>query len=415
MTTSAFRSIARGTIFALTATAALVSARDASAQGCVLFRESAPVIGAASSTYLQPGEWQLDISFRDSTADKHYVLDQYQAQRTDLGTNVINTQKQTLFNISRGLTPRFSVSAVVPIVFATWGIPAPRTPVPGPRATEHGQGLGDVSVMGRFWLLNPQTHSGRNLSIGLGVKAPTGPSNQYDTYVDSNGLNPTSKPIDSSIEPGDSGWGVQVEFQGYTRIGPVFAFGSFNYLLNPRDVSDAVYARAAGLYQRDHNSVPDQFLGRVGVGVPIWKYIGASVAFRAEGVPRYDLIGRSDGFRRPGHEFYVEPGITITAGRNTFQFNVPLGVYRYRSPDPYTGNTGDATFPDAVAIASYSLRFGGGKHHDMPSLPTPPVQRPPAVQPGTRQDVQPGARQDIQQDGQPSTRDERNAGDGNQQ
>ena len=354
-------------LVALALVTALASAQNARAQGCVLIREAAPVIGSSSSTYLRPGEWQLDTSFRDSTADRHYSLGVEQVQRQILGTNVINTQKQTLFNVSHAVTPQFSFSVAVPIVVATWGIPAPQRPVPGPRATEHGQGLGDVSAIGRYWLLNTQTHSGRNLSVGLGFKAPTGPSNELDMFNDGTGANPTMKPIDSSIEPGDSGWGVQLELQGFTRVGRAFVFGSGNYLLNPRDVSDATYARAAGLYQRDHNSVPDQYVARVGVGVPVWKNIGASIAYRAEGVPRYDLIGRSDGFRRPGKEMYIEPGITITTGKNTFQFNMPRGFYRYRSPDPYTGNNGDATFPDWVAIGSYSYRFGNVRH--ISSLP----------------------------------------------
>ena len=77
--------------------------------------EAAPIIGAASSTYLRPGEWQLDVSYRDSTADRHYSLDVYQEQRQTLGTYVLNTQKQTLFNVSHAVTQRFSFSVAVPI------------------------------------------------------------------------------------------------------------------------------------------------------------------------------------------------------------------------------------------------------------------------------------------------------------
>src|SRR5262245_25737379 len=179
--------------------AILVTPQTASAQGCVLIRQAAPVIGSISSTYMRPGEWQLDVSFRDSTADRHYSLDVEQVQRQQLGTNVINTQKQTLFNISHQIADRLSFAAAVPVVVATWGIPRPLTPVPGARATEHGQGLGDISAMGRYWVFDPAKHADRNLSVGLGFKAPTGNQNQYDVYNDNNGLNPTSKPIDQSI------------------------------------------------------------------------------------------------------------------------------------------------------------------------------------------------------------------------
>jgi len=356
--------------------AMLAASQNAYAQGCVLIREAAPVIGSGSSTYLRPGEWQLDVSYRDSTATRHYALDVEQTQRQLLGTYVVNTQKQTVFNLNHALTTRMSFSVAVPIVVASWGIPRPINP-PGARATEHGQGLGDISAIGRYWLFDTQTHSSRNLSVGLGFKAPTGNQNQYDVYNDRDGANPTSKPIDQSVEPGDGGWGAQLELQGFTRLGRAFVFGSMNYLLNPRDINDAPSGRSAGLYQRDFNSVPDQYVARVGVGVPVWRNIGLSLSYRVEGVPRYDLIGRSDGFRRPGQERYLEPGVTFTTGRSTLQLNVPIGVYRYRGPDPYTGNNGDATFPDYVALASYSYRFGSVKHTATPAMP---------VAPGSRQD-----------------------------
>ena len=70
-------------LFAVAGSLALLAAsQNAYAQGCVLIREAAPVIGSSSSTYLHPGEWQLDISYRDSTADKHYSLDVEQTQRS---------------------------------------------------------------------------------------------------------------------------------------------------------------------------------------------------------------------------------------------------------------------------------------------------------------------------------------------
>src|SRR5215467_12593798 len=265
----------KGLLVAAASMAALAAGQNAYAQGCVLIREAAPVIGSISSTYMRPGEWQLDESFRDSTADRHYSLYVEQVQHQLLGTNVINTQKQTLFNISHQITDRLSFAAAVPVVVATWGIPRPQTPVPGARATEHGQGLGDISAIGRYWVFDPAKHSDRNLSVGLGFKAPTGNQNQYDVYADNNGLNPTSKPIDQSIEPGDGGWGAQLEVQGFTRVGRAFVFGSINYLANPKDYNDAPSGRAAGDFHRDFNSVPDQYVMRLGVGAPVWRNLGA--------------------------------------------------------------------------------------------------------------------------------------------
>jgi hypothetical protein len=348
---------------------------QAAAQGCILIRESAPVIGSPSTAYLRPGEWDVDLSMRDSTADRHYSGDVFQAQRTALGTNVINKQKQTIVSLNYAFTMRLSGSISVPFVVASWSIPSPVAPTPGPRATQHGKGIGDISAIGRYWLFDPLKHASRNISLGAGVKMPTGNAANTDTFVDITGANAADKAVDQSVQPGDGGWGTQLEAQGFTRLGRAFLFGSGNYLINPRNMNGTpsilvgIGRPSATLPLRNQNSVPDQFVVRAGAGVPLWKGIGASFSVRVEGVPRYDLIGRSDGFRRPGREVFLEPGITYSRGKSSIQFNLPRGVYRYRAPDPYTGASGDATFPDWVMLGTYSYRFGTVKHVAMPKTP----------------------------------------------
>lgn len=348
------------------------TASDAAAQGCILIRESAPVIGSLRSTYLRPGEWELDVSLRGSTADRHYSGDVFQEQRTTLGTNVVNKQHLLLFTLNHAFTPRMSMSVNVPFVDASWSIPSPISPVPGPRATQHGQGLGDISVIGRSWLFDPLVHTSRNLSIGLGLKTPTGPAAHTDVFPDITGASPARKAVDQSVQPGDGGWGTQFELQGFSQLWRVFVFGSANYLANPKNTNDTpsiligIGRPSATTPMRNINSVPDQYIVRTGVGVPVFKGLGASLAWRVEGVPRYDLFGRSDGFRRPGREMFIEPGISYSRGRSTVQFNFPHGVYRYRAPDPYTGASGDATFPDWVMLGTYAYRFGKMKHIAMP-------------------------------------------------
>ncbi len=369
----------RWAILSVTLAALAASAVNAGAQGCILIRESAPVIGSMSSTYLRPGEWEVDFTLRGSTADRHYSGDVFQAQRTALGTNVINKQRQAIFNLDHSFTRRFSAAVSVPIVAASWSIPSPTAPTPGPRATQHGEGFGDITAIGRFWLFDT-SRSTRNLSIGAGFKAPTGNADDTDTFVDITGANSASKAVDQSVQPGDGGWGTQLEVQGFSQVWRLFAFGSANYLINPRNVNGTpsilvgIGRPSTTLPLRNENSVPDQYVLRGGAGVPIWKGLGASFGVRVEGVPRYDLIGRSDGFRRPGREVFLEPSVTYVHGKSTIQFDLPHGVYRYRAPDPYTGASGDATFPDWVMLGTYSYRFGSLKHaQKMPQPRMEPV------------------------------------------
>jgi hypothetical protein len=343
----------------------------------VLIRGNAPVLGANSSPYQEPGEWQLNVSYRNLTSDHHWNGTVEQVQRRTLGTYVINTQNALDLNIGYSVTERFNVTLGVPFVAASWGVPSPIAPTPGPRALEHGRGLGDISVTARYWLFDTKTHAAWNIGAGGGLKMPTGNAATTDSFPPITGGAPRVEAVDMSVQPGDGGWGVMLEAQGFRRIKRAFVFGSGNYLLNPKDTNNTPSVLAGlGLQPtpatvgRFVNSVPDQYIARLGGAVSIWKGFGASAAWRVEGLPRYDLIGQSHGFRRPGIAMFIEPGITYSNGRSTVTFNLPVGYYYNRKPDPYTGAPGDATFPRLMALGSYSVRFGG-KRALQPVTPVP--------------------------------------------
>ena len=44
-------------------------------------------------------------------------------------------------------------------------------------------------------------------------------------------------------------------------------------------------------------------------------------------------------------------------GGTTLSLNVPIGFYRNRQPNPYSGREGDATFPDYILLMGVSRRF----------------------------------------------------------
>jgi hypothetical protein len=274
----------------------------------------------------------------------------------------------------------------IPFIDASWALPSPMAPTPGPRVPQSGQGFGDLTVTGRYWLLDPATHGRGNIAVGAGLKAPTGRDDQTGFYPTLSGAW-GQKAIDQSVQPGDGGWGVVMDAQSYLRIRHGLVFGTVSYLANPKN-TNGTPSIIAGLGlsgpaygTRLVNSVADQYLVRVGgaMRIPRTRHFSASLAFRAEGLRRYDLWGRSDGFRRPGYELYLEPGLSYSYKSQGFAFNVPVGLYRMRERDPYTGARGDATFPDYVFLGNYSIRFGGPKHHQAtpvrPTAPAPPVSQ----------------------------------------
>jgi hypothetical protein len=338
----------------------LASASAASAQGCILLRQTCPMFGTTGSASPEPGTWNITFTGRNSTADIHYNGTERQIQREREQTYVVNRQNSLTATLSYQVTNRISLNTTIPWVEASWGIPSPRSGGPATRANENARGLGDITTLARVSLFDPlTTHRTWNLQVGGGVKLPTGNNKATDIFPDGNGNNNLERYVDISVHPGDGGWGVIFDLQGFKAMGRVMAFGSSTWLANPRNTGTASRGNlVTNADPSNINTVSDQFVFRAGTTVRVFRQIEASIAWRLEGVPRYDLFGRSDGFRRPGVEMYWEPGITVNTGRHSVSLNIPIGYYFNRFRNPYTGNRGDSTFPEYVAIATYSTRLG---------------------------------------------------------
>jgi len=353
------------------------------------------VFGANASPYSQPGEWQISVSARNLVSNDHYSGTVEQVERQRLENYVTNTQNLYDIAVTRVLTRRVSVSLGVPFVNSTWALRDPAYPLPAPRREipQNGQGIGDISAGARAWVFNPGTHPDWNVSAGAGVKFPTGNSRYQDRFIGRIDRIEALRYVDQSVQPGDGGWGLILEGQAFWRVKKAFLFASGSFLGNPKDTNDTPSiivvlglptntGQFAGL---DVNSVPDQYLVRAGGSMHVWKGFSASLAWRMEGLSRYDLFGDSHGWRRPGTAMFVEPGVSYTTGRHTVTFNVPIGYYYNRHPNPYTGNSGDATFPKHIFLTSYSVGLGGRRAGppatDQPNTPQVPSQ-PPGVQPG---------------------------------
>jgi hypothetical protein len=350
------------------------------------------VFGASNTLPFQGKEWQINFNTRYLHSYSHYSGTQYQFQRKDLGTYVINNQAAVDLGAAYSFTPQLSAWLSVPYVDASWSIPLP-TAGPtgtGPRSEQNGRGIGDVIFGARYWTVDPAVHRHGNFSVGLGVKAPTGKYDVTDEYPLFNGTNPSEKAVDQSVQPGDGGWGGVLDLQGYYAWNHASFYASGTYLANPRNtngtpsiVTGLGFGSTPANESINTNSVPDNYLVRAGTIFPFGGgKFAASAGFRMEGLPRYDFFGRSDGWRRPGYETFFEPGFVWMWGGNSLSLYVPLALVRNRRPNPYTGAEGDATFPDYIVLTGYSYRFPpkGGRPVE-PDRKTPETPVAPAAPP----------------------------------
>jgi hypothetical protein len=179
------------------------------------------------------------------------------------------------------------------------------------------------------------------------------------------------RPVDPAIQSGDGGWGLFLNAQAFQKIfTDTSIYFQGTYLNNPREMNGTqtpfgdIPELTGGDIGYTINSVPDQYVARLGLSHSIWPEIGLSgtLGMRAEGVPRRDLIGNSQGYRLPGHAVSVEPGLTIALGNNFIELTVPAAVYRHASKSLADRRTnspiaGIATFADYQVIVSFSRRF----------------------------------------------------------
>jgi len=321
-------------------------------------------------------------------SNDHYNGTVEQVQRQQLQNYVENRQNLFDIGLTRIMTRRVSLSIGVPFVNSSWASRDPAYPFPQPRqeVPQHGRGLGDISVSSRAWIFYPPTHPNWNVSAGGGVKFPTGNARAQDVFKGRTDGVEALRYVDQSVQPGDGGWGVMFESQAFYRVQRVFLFASGSYLANPKDENDtpsiiAILGLPTNVGQFKGlgvNSVPDQYLTRIGGTVRVWKGLSATVSWRMEGLKRYDLFGASHGWRRPGTEMFIEPGIAWARGPHMVTFNVPMGYYYNRRANPYTGIAGDATFPRQVFLTSYSLRLGGRNTPATDQPLAPPSSTPPS-------------------------------------
>ncbi len=313
-------------------------------------------LGAEGVSHLEAGEWEASVNYRYLQSADGYVGDQVSPQYPKtIGAHIwihsVDLQATYAFS------SRLSATMTMPFVH---GEVSSLIEHNGVRHSTSAGGLGDMRLIANAWMLDPAKHSDGNLSFGLGVKAPTGDEKATATFYKATG--PEIRPVDIAIQPGDGGWGAVLEVLGYQKIiDRLYGYVAGSYLISPREQNSA-YTSIPQYGAVRNLSVPDQYLGRVGLNYAIWPAKGLSLSFggRIDGIPTRDLVGGSEGFRRPGFSIYVEPGVSWTHGKNTFNLYTPVLLEANRQKniydDRYHGH-GPGAFADFLVIASFTRRF----------------------------------------------------------
>jgi hypothetical protein len=315
---------------------------------------------------LSPGQWEFGIGYRHQFSYIHFVGPTEQSYRVQEGTQVENKINLENFSATYQLTPRFSLSADVPLLTAS-------RHSNDSSIIYTSSGIGDSSFMANGWLWDPRENSRGNIQLGVGLLLPTGKDNVANVVQGANGQTTTTI-VDYSIQPGQGGWGIPLQWNAYKNWQSNQFYFNGTYTAMLEDINGVLRSSTVNpITLTQYNAVMDQYLIEGGVAHPISRIRGLTVTFgpRMEGVPARNLFptGNDLGFRRPGFAISVEPGLQYARNGNVLTVTIARAIYRDRTrsvPDDLTGGHGDAAFANWVWLASYTFRAGGRHRSSSP-------------------------------------------------
>jgi hypothetical protein len=204
------------------------------AQGCVAIRGFSSCSGnIGSGANLGKGEILIGSNFRYFESFRHFRGREEEENRVEEGTQVINDSYFLDFTFNYGLTDRLYANLVVP--FVSHNRSSLYEHGRSERHSTQSSGLSDIRVGAGYWLFKPGEKP-FNYAIGAGIKLPTGSFNYKDDFYNQGPDRDTTVEtvVDQSIQPGDGGFGFNLDFLGYHALSDSFMLTTtLYYLFNP--------------------------------------------------------------------------------------------------------------------------------------------------------------------------------------
>ncbi|HEY5021424.1 MAG TPA: hypothetical protein VII30_02940 [Gemmatimonadaceae bacterium] len=317
-------------------------------------RFTSPSLGGQRDSFFKTGEWQIGVSYRRLYADRWFVGTKVDESAAPFGKPLYLDIHSLDLTVTYGFSRRTSLMVTLPLSTGTHS----RLYADGSRHKVQATGIGDVNAILSRWLLDPNMHMDGNVSLGVGIKLPTGRNAVEDDFFAADGT-VTQKVVDQSIQPGDGSLGFIVQSQAYRAlVTHLVAYASGSYLVSPRKKT-RVPSPLPGVTL----AVPDIYSARAGLAYVLPPKTGTSVnlGLRIDGIPLRDVIGGGDdGFRRPGHTLYLDPGVAVRIGKQELTLSVPIRLSQNFSRsliDRERNFRGGGDLADYMIFGGYSVRF----------------------------------------------------------
>jgi hypothetical protein len=343
----------RGALLTLTAgVAAGISASTAMGQGCEPIRFTVPVnLGAVGQVY-QPSGWQLTLAYRRLYSNEWFIGSEESGNLAPGGSPPVFKIHTAIADVGYAFNDRLRAHVSVPFSTGSFS----RKWADNAFHEQTASGIGDITVGASAWVLTPLAHPSGNVSIGLGVKAPTGSHTKPSRFYLGSG--PVDFPADQTIQPGDGGWAVSLELQAFREIvDRATWYASGSYMASPKARSDVTGAPVPAPNSTLYWSVPDVYSARTGIALDVLPDQGVSLSLggRVDGIPVHDLFGGGDEntIKRTSYILYADPGVSYTHDKTSFTLGVPwrLKLERLKS----LAERQPGALPNAGGFAKYLI------------------------------------------------------------
>lgn len=317
-------------------------------QGCMPLRFTSASLGGQQAPFLMPHQWQIGIAGR-RVASNRFFQESSENESVAPGGQPLHLRLNTIdVSATYATSERLSWTLTVPLSHSTANNVYPD----GQYHQVSSTGVGDINVMGNFWLWAPTQHPHSNVQLGLGVKLPTGSNHVLGNFYDPQG-NVSRVPIPQTVQLGDGGWSVLLQAQGFRQLfSRASAYFTGFYSVSLRQHTDVLWPPANTVW-----AVPDVYTWRAGMSFSASEQLSLSLGGRVDGTPPSDIIGgRTDFFRHAGYTVYVDPGVSLQRGANQFTLNVPVRVH-HMYLDMFINNGQDVRIGTG-GVADYVLYLG---------------------------------------------------------
>ena len=354
-------SFRRAVLLGLAAAGTVIRPSTAVAQGCEPIRFTVPVsLGAAGEAYQRTGEWKVTLAYRRLLSKEWFIGNQESGSLAPGGTPPVFEIHTVVTDIGYSFNDRVRAHVAIPFSSGTLS----RRWADNAHHEQNASGVGDISVNAEAWLLEPRSHQRGNIAIELGVKAPTGSHTKPSQFYLGSG--PVDFPADQTIQPGDGGWGFNVQVQGFRQIvDRATAYASGSYMISPKAYTNVMGAPAGAPNGNLRWSVPDVYSARGGVALDVLPDHGLTMSLgaRVDGIPVRDLIGGGDEgtIKRTSYIVYADPGLSYTRDKHNVTVGVPWRVKLNRMKSLTEQQPGALPnaggFAKYLVFVSYSRRF----------------------------------------------------------